>query len=109
MPTAGERDQWSDSNARRSGSSLRGRRGCCWSVASVARPDTILGRYRKLAAHKFDGSKARQYPDRPRIKREVEELIIRMARENRDWVPLLSIPSGHGIGAPMKATVADVR
>jgi hypothetical protein len=75
----------------------------------VARPDTILGRYRKLAAHKFDGSKARQYPGRPRIKREVEELIIRMARENRDWVPLLSISSGHGIGAPMKATVADVR
>jgi len=43
------------------------------------------------------------------IKREVEELIIRMARENRDWVSLLSIPSGHGIGEPMKATVADVR
>ena len=75
----------------------------------VARPDTILGWYRKLVAHKFDGSKARQYPGRPRIKREVEELIIRMARENRDWVSLLNIPSGHGIGAPMKATVADVR
>src|SRR4051794_17126615 len=28
---------------------------------------------------------ARQYPGRPRIKREVEELIIRMAGENRDW------------------------
>ena len=109
MPAAGERDQWSDSNARRSGSSARGRRGCCWSVGTIARPDTILGWYRKLAAHKFDGSKARQYPERPRIKREVEELIIRMARENRDWVSLLNIPSGHGIGEPMKATVADVR
>jgi hypothetical protein len=109
MPAAGERDQWSDSNARRSGSSARGRRGCCWPVATVARPDTILGWYRKLAAHKFDGSKARQYPERPRIKREVEELIIRMARENLDWVSLLNIPSGHGIGEPMKATVADVR
>ena len=54
-------------------------------VATVARPDTILGWYRKLVACKFDGSKARRGPGRPRIKREVEELIIRMASENRDW------------------------
>jgi hypothetical protein len=54
-------------------------------VANVARPDTILGWYRKLVARKFDGSKARRSPGRPRIKREVEQLIIRMARENRDW------------------------
>jgi len=54
-------------------------------IATVARPDTILGWYRKLVAGKFDGSKARRYPGRPRIRREVEELIIRMASENRDW------------------------
>src|SRR5882762_6898900 len=53
--------------------------------ATVARPDTILGWYRKLVARKFDGSKARRGPGRPRIKREVEQLIIRMASENRDW------------------------
>src|ERR1700681_88390 len=52
-------------------------------VAAVARPDTILGWYRKLVARKFDGSKARRGPGRPRIKREVEQLIIRMASENR--------------------------
>jgi hypothetical protein len=39
-------------------------------VATVARPDTILGWYRKLLAHKSDGSKARRGPGRPRIKRE---------------------------------------
>src|SRR5256885_10555359 len=54
-------------------------------VATVARPDTILAWYRKLFARKFDGSKARQGPGRPRIKREVEQLIVRMASENRDW------------------------
>ena len=54
-------------------------------VASVARPDTILGWYRKLVARKFDGSKARRGPGRPRIKREVEQLIIRIASENLDW------------------------
>jgi putative transposase len=54
-------------------------------VATIARPDTILGWYRKLVARKFDGSEARRGPGRPRIKREVEQLIVRMARENRDW------------------------
>jgi transposase InsO family protein len=54
-------------------------------VATVARPDTILRWYRKLIARKFDGSKARQGPGRSRIKREVEQLIVRMASENRDW------------------------
>ena len=54
-------------------------------VATVARPDTILTWYRRLVARKFDGSKARQGPGRPRIRREVEQLIVRMAEENRDW------------------------
>jgi putative transposase len=54
-------------------------------VATVARPETILAWYRKLVARKFDGSKARRGPGRPRIKREVERLIVRMAEENRDW------------------------
>src|SRR3979490_1100264 len=61
-----------------------GRKGLA-DVATVARPDTILGWYCKLVAPKFDGSKARRGPGRPRIKREVEQLIIRMASENRDW------------------------
>jgi homeodomain-containing protein len=54
-------------------------------VANVAPPDTILAWYRKLIARKFDGSKARRSPGRPRIEREVEQLIVRMAKENRDW------------------------
>ena len=47
-------------------------------VATIARPDTILGWYRKLVARKFDGSKARRGPGRPRISREVEQLIVRI-------------------------------
>src|SRR4029077_19335267 len=54
-------------------------------VANVAQPDTILAWYRKYVARKFDGSKVRQGPGRPRIKREVEQQIVRMASENRDW------------------------
>jgi hypothetical protein len=41
--------------------------------------------HRKLVARKFDGSKARRGPGRPPIKGEVEQLIIRMASENRNW------------------------
>jgi hypothetical protein len=54
-------------------------------VANVARPDTILAWYRKLVARKFDGSKARRGPGRPRVDRALEQLIVRMAEENRDW------------------------
>jgi hypothetical protein len=54
-------------------------------VATVAGPDTILAGYRKLVAGKFDGSKAGRGPGRPRVTREVEQLIVRMDSENRDW------------------------
>ncbi len=54
-------------------------------VANVAKPDTLLGWYRKLIARKFDGPKARRYPGRPRIARELEELVVRMAKENVTW------------------------
>jgi hypothetical protein len=54
-------------------------------VATTALPDTILAWYRRLIARKFDGSRARRTPGRPRIDREVAELIVRMAEENRSW------------------------
>ena len=54
-------------------------------VVSVAQPDTILAWHRRLIARKFEGSRARRDRGRPRIDREVEGLIIRMAEENRSW------------------------
>jgi hypothetical protein len=54
-------------------------------VANVAQPDAILAWYRRLVARKFDGSKARRSPGRPRIKGEVAHLIVRIAKENGDW------------------------
>jgi len=54
-------------------------------VAKAARPDTILGWYRKLIARKFDGSKARRYPGRPRVDRAIEDLVVRMAKANVTW------------------------
>jgi hypothetical protein len=54
-------------------------------VARTAQPDTILAWYRKLVAQKFDGSQQRRSPGRPRISREIEDLVIRLARENSRW------------------------
>jgi hypothetical protein len=54
-------------------------------IAQVAKPDTILGWYRLLIAQKFDGSRHRVYPGRPRVCPEVEALVVRFARENRSW------------------------
>src|SRR6476619_1937428 len=54
-------------------------------VACVAKPDTILAWYRRLIARKFDGSKLRTSPGRPRIAPELEALIVRFAGENSGW------------------------
>lgn len=54
-------------------------------VANVVKPDTLLGWYRRLIARKFDGSKSRRYPGRPRTDDEIEQWVVRMAKENWDW------------------------
>ena len=54
-------------------------------VATIVKPDTILGWHRKLVAQKFDGSQQRKAPGRPMIDQELEYLVVRMARENRSW------------------------
>lgn len=54
-------------------------------VALAAKPDTILGWYRKLIAHKFDGSKHLSYPGRPEVEAKLEALIVQMAKENSNW------------------------
>jgi hypothetical protein len=54
-------------------------------VAHMAKPDTILAWYRRLVAKKFDGCQQRRSPGRPRISREIEDPVVRLARENPGW------------------------
>jgi len=54
-------------------------------VATIVKPDTILGWHRKLVAQKFDGSPQRKPPGRPKIDKDLEALVVRMAQENRSW------------------------
>src|SRR5262245_54950548 len=54
-------------------------------VASMVKPETILAWHRRLVAQKFDGSKQRRRAGRPRVDSELEDLVIRLAQENRTW------------------------
>jgi len=55
------------------------------NISTIVKPETILGWHRKLIARKFDGSKYRRYPGRPRIDKNIEGLIVQFAQENRSW------------------------
>src|SRR6266480_786743 len=58
----------------------------CWEdVAATAKPETILGWYRKLIVNKFDGSKFRGGVGRPKLDQGTERLVVQMARENPSW------------------------
>ena len=53
-------------------------------VASIVTPETLLAWHRKLIARKYDGSE-RRGPGRPRVMEQIQQLVVRMATENRDW------------------------
>ena len=48
-------------------------------------PDTILRWHRQLVAEKWDYSDRRATAGRPRVRPEIVDLILRMARENPSW------------------------
>jgi putative transposase len=54
-------------------------------VATIVKPDTLLAWHRKLVEQKFDGSKQRKSLGRPRVNKELEDWVVKMARENRGW------------------------
>jgi hypothetical protein len=54
-------------------------------IATVAPPDTILAWNRKFVARKIATSEPGKSVGRPRVGQEIEDLVVRMARENRSW------------------------
>lgn len=54
-------------------------------VATIATPETILAWHHKFANDKVDTAERPKAVGRPRIDPEIENLVIRMARENRSW------------------------
>jgi hypothetical protein len=53
-------------------------------MATIVTPETLLAWHRRLIAQKYDGSGKRGC-GRPRKSAEIEDLVVRMAKENRSW------------------------
>jgi hypothetical protein len=51
-------------------------------VATIVTPETLLAWHRRLIAQKYDGS-GKRGRGRPRKSEEIEDLVVRMAKENR--------------------------
>ena len=54
------------------------------NVANSMKTDIIIGWYRRLITRKFGGSKSRRYPGRPRTDDEIEQWVVRRAKESLD-------------------------
>lgn len=60
------------------------RRELLLQMRTIATPDTLRAWHGKLIAQKYDGH-AKRAPGSPRTAAEVANLVVRLARENRDW------------------------
>ncbi len=77
-------------------------------LTTLVSPRTLLDWHRRLVARKYDGSPKRT-PGRPATPKEVRQLILKIARENRSWgyTRMQGVLSnlGHEIG---RGTIAKV-
>ncbi len=80
----GQRLRFTDEQWRRLASNAKvlGRR-LLSEIETLVTRDSLLTWHRKLIAEKWTYS--RKGPGRPRVTREIAELVVRMARENDDW------------------------
>jgi hypothetical protein len=53
-------------------------------IATIVSPEALLAWHRRLIAQKYDGSGKREC-GRPRKSKEIEDLVLRMAKENGGW------------------------
>jgi putative transposase len=54
-------------------------------IGPIVTPETLMTWYDKLVAEKFDSSKNREAPGRPRVDTEIEDLVLQFAWENDGW------------------------
>ena len=77
-------------------------------VATIVTPETLLAWHRRLIAQKYDGS-GKRGRGRPRKSAEIEDLVVRMAKENRSWgyrrIQGALSNLGHEIG---RSTIAEM-
>ena len=80
-----KRLRFTDDQRRRSAVKAKGlARKLLVELGTIVTRETLLAWHRRLIAQKYDGSKKRG-PGRPRKTEETERLVVRMAKENRNW------------------------
>src|SRR6202008_1817933 len=83
-------------------------RGALRQFETIVRPDTLLAWHRHLIAQKYDGHQ-RRGPGRPPTMAEIQQLVVRMATENRDWgytrIQGALANLGHDVGRGTIATI----
>ena len=67
-------------------------------TVTIVSPGTTLKWYRRLVAKKSDGSRFRKRHGRPPIEPALEELVIRLARENPAWGYDRIVGAVHNLG-----------
>ena len=78
-------------------------------TVTIVKPETILKWHRRLVAQKFDGSRFRKRHGRPLIVADIEELVIRLARENPAWGYDRIVGAVHNLGDDISAqTVGNI-
>src|ERR1700693_2820168 len=81
----GQRVRLNDDQRRRLAAKAKGLgRKLLAEVATIVTPETLLAWHRKLIAQKSDGS-GKRGPGRPRTAVEIEAMVVRIAKENREW------------------------
>ena len=80
-----KRLRFTDNQRRRLAAKAKGLgRNVLLELNTIVTPETLLAWHRRLIAQKYDGSKKRG-PGRPRKPEEIENLVVRLATENRTW------------------------
>jgi len=75
-------------NAQRRRLAIKGKllgRKLLGDIATIVTPDTILRWHHRLVAMKWDYSRRRSKAGRPPVSKEVIDMVLRLARENRSW------------------------
>ena len=104
-----KRLRFNDDQRRRLAARAKGLRSkLLREVATIVTPETLLAWHRRLIAQKYDGSGKRGC-GRPIKSAEIEDLVVRIAKENRSWgyrrfqVALSNL--GHEVG---RGTIAEM-
>jgi putative transposase len=77
-------------------------------MATIVTPETLLRWHRKLIANKYDGSMRRR-SGWPATVKEIEELLVQMAKENRGWGYLRIHGAMSNLGHELaRSTIANI-